>query len=1325
MLSFPRVLVYLLSILGVVWALPSHDDGTGLYMWHQRRAMAKSPRYLSPRALNISSSALQQAQDLVAAAVAKQSAYNAYRVANPQRNTYRSRHSGAASRKRSDDPGPEAPHLDDSLKAAAALLAESHARQQESNGTLHKSYHQFQDGPRPLTVAKRAPAADPFAYWPSLVDHGVPSMGFDPSYPVYRDVKDPKFGAKGDGVTDDTAAINRAIAYGNSCLAGCNSSTTKGTFIYFPPGTYLISSPINASYYSQLVGNYNDLPIIKTAPNFIGLGAIQTDVYIPDDNGNEWYIEQSNFYRQVRNLIIDIEDTTTAKVAALHWQVAQATSLTNVYISASLASDTTQMGLYTENGSGGFMSDCTIVGGAYGIYGGNQQYTVRNFQIFSQTEANICLLWDWGWTWAGMYLAKAPVGISLISPEADTRGQEAGSIYLLDSQFVQTPTAIKASFQSKSMLNTSIITLDNIMLTNVGTAVGFVDGSTLDIRGDKLDFIIVGNVDYLSHMSQGYFQYAIQRAPPALQDPKATPLYHAQYFYKTRPQYQTLGVGSIVSVKDHGAKGDGVTDDTAAIVAALALATKDNLIYFPPGSYIVTSTIVIPAHARLTGQVWSQIVASGSYFANMASPKPMLQVGKAGGEVGTIEISDLLFTSIGNLPGLVLMQWNVQAEKQGSVGIWDSHFRIGGAYGTKLQVAQCPASAPLNGASCVAASTIMHMTPGSNGYFENMWLWVADHDIDDPANTRVSIAVARGLLLDSTSGPTWMFGTASEHSMLYQYNFKNATNTLAGMIQTEAPYFQAAGGIANSPGPFMNLSMGLFAGDPWFPDTTCVGPRALCDFSWAVTMQQNTNLTIAGAGLYSWFDNYIETCVDTQNCQQRLVLDSGGNSGTFVFNLVTIGAVEMISNVDKADVVLAKNNTQAFGHPFWSALAAYTDDQSQKGMACTDDDTHPACQVAWNCDLTQSYSDVDSLNGALSYPNQCMPYYAVDTLATILNDSMTSYTDANKDYDKYFGYYQEYIKEMVPEAINAFMADSTPSQPQGGPGNKYFDCTCEGYGPTSTQQCPFTYKQIMGANEFVMTYKLKDSDGFFAELQQTYGIQKSWVVFKNTGGRQGGSIGHCSHDLCAEPTNFRYVNKPQAADSGSINPSNPKDIVTKATPAINGMLDNIITTYLDMVVDNYNGSLQDVPDTYSMPVFLIQQAVTSMAKVKSLGEEQAKKDKVKLILEILGIVFAFLPFVDEFAPALEVLDGVFATIAVAGNIALDIQGIIADPTSAPMILLDLVGGRGGSTLREGKDFEKAAAAAKTLKDSDLSAIGADFKVKQTKFRDETAPKCAV
>ena len=48
-----------------------------------------------------------------------------------------------------------------------------------------------------------------------------------------------------------------------------------------------------------------------------------------------------------------------------------------------------------------------------------------------------------------------------------------------------------------------------------------------------------------------------------------------------------------VSVKDFGAVGDGVTDDTTAINNAIA-ACAGKTIVFPPGDYLVTSTIILP-----------------------------------------------------------------------------------------------------------------------------------------------------------------------------------------------------------------------------------------------------------------------------------------------------------------------------------------------------------------------------------------------------------------------------------------------------------------------------------------------------------------------------------------------------------------------------------------------------------------------------------------------------------------------------------------------------------------------------------------------------------
>src|SRR3989344_9295672 len=60
---------------------------------------------------------------------------------------------------------------------------------------------------------------------------------------MFTSVKD--YGAVGDGVTDDTAAIQAAV----NRTAAPYSTASRGT-ILFPPGKYLISAPITFEYSS-------------------------------------------------------------------------------------------------------------------------------------------------------------------------------------------------------------------------------------------------------------------------------------------------------------------------------------------------------------------------------------------------------------------------------------------------------------------------------------------------------------------------------------------------------------------------------------------------------------------------------------------------------------------------------------------------------------------------------------------------------------------------------------------------------------------------------------------------------------------------------------------------------------------------------------------------------------------------------------------------------------------------------------------------------------------------------------------------------------------
>jgi len=107
-------------------------------------------------------------------------------------------------------------------------------------------------------------------------------------------------------------------------------------------------------------------------------------------------------------------------------------------------------------------------------------------------------------------------------------------------------------------------------------------------------------------------------------------------------------LGDIISVKDFGAVGDGLADDTTKIQAALTAATGTTL-YFPKGTYIVTSNLTIPVDTHLlgTGPESTVIDASG---ATIFSPALIYAAGAGvsaslgGGLTGAVAAGDLTLT---------------------------------------------------------------------------------------------------------------------------------------------------------------------------------------------------------------------------------------------------------------------------------------------------------------------------------------------------------------------------------------------------------------------------------------------------------------------------------------------------------------------------------------------------------------------------------------------------------------------------------------------------------------------------------------------------------
>jgi glucan 1,3-beta-glucosidase len=82
-----------------------------------------------------------------------------------------------------------------------------------------------------------------------------------------------------------------------------------------------------------------------------------------------------------------------------------------------------------ENGSGGFVSDLTFLGGNIGFRAGSQQFTARNLQFTSCLIA-ISMIWDWGFTWKSITVISCYIALDC-SLFGGITGQGTGSISVI------------------------------------------------------------------------------------------------------------------------------------------------------------------------------------------------------------------------------------------------------------------------------------------------------------------------------------------------------------------------------------------------------------------------------------------------------------------------------------------------------------------------------------------------------------------------------------------------------------------------------------------------------------------------------------------------------------------------------------------------------------------------------------------------------------------------------------------------------------------------------------------------------------------------------
>ena len=387
------------------------------------------------------------------------------------------------------------------------------------------------------------------------------------------------FGAIGDGVTDDAPAINAAIS---ELLKGYPASNNTAVSIFFPAGTYLINSTLLLYPYLSIIGDGNNGTTILAAPGTsmqymletvdslgqtganIGLnGAVlPTKVHIRDisinTNSQQISAVHSTRYTHIRYERVNVRGGWVSGNPAGTDSAFTCSSIGNAIFTHDLQlvdcdiQGFTNAVLMNDPVAYTTLSRCTlhqlyrgIVAGLTPAYNGPEYTTITQTKFYSISNY-------------GIY-----VGDASSNPGVTSIGNTFKS--------VGTPTSVKSIYWgTASVLNGS-------MGDVFSTAPGVIDNGATNIIVDAQQTNLTG-VSGTSGYSgySGVFNSSSNAS-------SATVIATGSTVARTLANR----FADVVNVKDYGAIGDGVTDDTAAFVAA---AATGSLVYAPQAIYLVTSS---------------------------------------------------------------------------------------------------------------------------------------------------------------------------------------------------------------------------------------------------------------------------------------------------------------------------------------------------------------------------------------------------------------------------------------------------------------------------------------------------------------------------------------------------------------------------------------------------------------------------------------------------------------------------------------------------------------------------------------------------------------
>lgn len=399
------------------------------------------------------------------------------------------------------------------------------------------------------------------------------------------DVTQPPYNAKGDGVTDDTDAINAALHDWNWRTIPRNAMSPT---IYFPKGTYLVSDtlipldtnglPMNSV---RILGESRSETVIRLKDNTPGFRDPDSPKYLLQ-TGNQPVVRSgrekpgipnSGYGNYIQNLTLDV-GCGNPGAAGVRYDVANWGTLEHVDIVSSDGAGHSGISFFYVCGAG-YVKDVSIRGFKYGVC--FEDSTAVNNIVFEHIDL------------------KNQTVCGILNPGKSIQIRKLTSYNSVPALISKNPWAatvlIEADLTAPERTKCAALDIRNngfLFVRDLKT------GGYTNSVSTATQTITRPNVEEWSSLSGSWNEGQNQSLTLDLP-------------VKDSPKYHSNNFSEWASVLDYGATRNDDSDDDAAGIQA-AIDSGKEVVYFPWGKYTIKSPVIVRGAVKKIDGVFSMIL---------------------------------------------------------------------------------------------------------------------------------------------------------------------------------------------------------------------------------------------------------------------------------------------------------------------------------------------------------------------------------------------------------------------------------------------------------------------------------------------------------------------------------------------------------------------------------------------------------------------------------------------------------------------------------------------------------------------------------------------